>query len=107
MCGIAGIINFRVPEEKGELLCRMAGYLHHRGPDARGIFENGPAGLAHTRLSIIDLYGGDQPVHNEDGSIQVIFNGEIFNYPELKEILLSKGHRFYTKTDTEVLVAEY
>jgi len=107
MCGIAGIINFSAPEQKESLLRQMAQSLHHRGPDAQGIFTNGPAGLGHTRLSIIDIAGGDQPVHNEDESIQVVFNGEIFNYPELKETLLSKGHRFYTRTDTEVLVHLY
>jgi asparagine synthase (glutamine-hydrolysing) len=85
----------------------MIGMLRHRGPDAAGVYVNGPASLAHARLSIIDLKGGDQPIQNEDGTIQVVFNGEIFNYIELREELIRKGHRFYTATDTEVLVHLY
>ncbi len=104
MCGIAGITNYQFPEKKESLLCSMGGYLHHRGPDATGTYINGAAGFAHTRLRIVDIHGGDQPIHNEDRSIWIIFNGEIFNYPELKQGLISKGHRFYTDTDTEVLV---
>ncbi len=107
MCGIAGIINFKSTENKERILRKMAGYLHHRGPDAEGLYTHGPAGLAHTRLSIIDLSTGDQPIHNEDRSIWVIFNGEIFNYPELQTKLRALGHRFYTNTDTEVLVHLY
>ncbi len=107
MCGIAGIINFKNPENKTLLLRQMAGQLRHRGPDASGIYTNGPAGLAHTRLSIIDLSTGDQPIHNESRSVWIVFNGEIFNYPELRNSLLTLGHKFYTNTDTEVLVHLY
>ena len=107
MCGIAGIINFNSSEDKQDLLRRMIGLLRHRGPDSAGIYLNGPAGLAHARLSIIDLSSGDQPIHNEDRSVWIVFNGEIFNYPELREDLISRGHRFYTQTDTEVLVHLY
>jgi asparagine synthase (glutamine-hydrolysing) len=107
MCGIAGIINYRSKEEKKSLLLTMSAFLHHRGPDASGTYTRGPAGLAHTRLSIIDLNSGDQPIHNENKSIWIVFNGEIFNYPELREQLISEGHRFYTKTDTEVIVHLY
>lgn len=107
MCGIAGIINFSFPEDMQDLLRRMVGRLYHRGPEAVGIFLNGPAGLAHTRLSIIDLDGGNQPICNEDRDIWISFNGEIFNYPELREDLISRGHRFATRTDTEVLVHLY
>ena len=85
MCGIAGIINFNSPEDKKNILTKMTGLLHHRGPDASGMYLNGPAGLAHARLSIIDLSGGDQPIANEDQSIWIVFNGEIFNYPELRK----------------------
>jgi len=85
----------------------MLGQLQHRGPDAFGIYTDPQAGLAHARLSILDLSGGDQPIHNEDQSLWVIYNGEIFNYPELREDLEKKGHRFYTRTDTEVLVHLY
>ena len=107
MCGIAGIINFAGVEEKESLLWRMIGLLQHRGPDASGIYNDGPVGLAHARLSIIDLESGDQPIHNEDKSVWLVFNGEIFNYPELRKELLAKGHKFYTKSDTEVIVHLY
>jgi len=107
MCGIAGIIDFtsRTPDES--VLRCMLGLLHHRGPDACGIYRDDVAGLAHARLSIIDLAGGDQPIHNEDQSIWIVFNGEIFNYPELRQTLISRGHQFYTRSDTEVLVHLY
>jgi asparagine synthase (glutamine-hydrolysing) len=107
MCGIAGVINFNCAEEKQNLLGRMIGMIRHRGPDSAGIYINGPAGLGHARLSIIDLQTGDQPIHNEDRTIWVIFNGEIFNYPELRQDLLDRGHCFYTHSDTEVLVHLY
>mgnify|MGYP001823384680 FL=1 len=96
MCGIAGIINFNGPEDKQDLLKKMIGLVRHRGPDASGMYLNGPAGLAHARLSIIDLSSGDQPIHNEDKSVWIVFNGEIFNYPELRNDLVHKGHRFST-----------
>ncbi len=108
MCGIAGIINYTRPEDKRELLTRMVGLMHHRGPDASGLYMNGPVGLAHARLSIIDLSSaGNQPIHNEDKTVWIVFNGEIFNYPDLRKDLEAKGHRFYTQTDTEVLIHLY
>lgn len=107
MCGIAGIIDFGAAEDKVPLLRRMIGQLQHRGPDAGGVFARGAAGLVHARLSIIDLSGGDQPIHNEERSVWVTFNGEIFNYPEIREGLEARGHRFYTRTDTETLVHLY
>lgn len=85
----------------------MAEQISHRGPDATGFYTDESIGLAHTRLSIIDLEGGNQPIHNEDRSIWIIFNGEIFNYPELQKELIKKGHKFYTKSDTEVLIHLY
>lgn len=85
----------------------MIGRLHHRGPDGQGLHVQGPVGLAHARLSIIDLEGGAQPIHNEDRSVWVVFNGEIFNYLELRRELEARGHRFYTHSDTEVLVHLY
>jgi asparagine synthase (glutamine-hydrolysing) len=85
----------------------MLELIRHRGPDAFGIYTDKNAGLGSARLSIIDLSGGDQPIHNEDQSVWVVYNGEVFNYPELREDLESKGHRFYTHTDTEVLVHLY
>ena len=85
----------------------MIGFIQHRGPDATGLYIDGPVGLAHARLSIIDLSGGDQPIHNEDKTAWIVFNGEIFNYPELRADLEARGHRFYTQSDTEVLVHLY
>lgn len=82
----------------------MLGLIRHRGPDAFGIYLDNNAGLASTRLSILDLPGGDQPIHNEDQSIWIVYNGEVFNYVELREDLEKRGHTFYTHTDTEVLV---
>jgi asparagine synthase (glutamine-hydrolysing) len=85
----------------------MARALHHRGPDHESVHLDGPLGLGHARLSIIDLATGDQPVSNEDGSIQVVFNGEIFNYVELRAELQAAGHAFRTTSDTETLVHAY
>lgn len=107
MCGIAGIIDFNNPEPSEPLLRRMLGLIRHRGPDAFGIFVSKHAGLAHARLSILDLMGGDQPIHNEDQTIWIVYNGEVFNFPDLWEDLEKKGHKFYTKTDTEILVHLY
>ncbi|MGH6645438.1 asparagine synthase (glutamine-hydrolyzing) [Aquabacterium sp.] len=106
MCGIAGILDVTGPVARASLE-DMIGRLHHRGPDGRGFFAEGPIGLAHARLSIIDLAGGDQPIHNEDRSVQVVFNGEIFNHLELRQALEQAGHRFYTRSDTEVIVHLY
>jgi len=107
MCGIAGIINFRQKEASESLLNPMLRAMHHRGPDATGIYLSDEAALGHARLSIIDLSGGHQPMHNEDQTIWIVFNGEIFNYPELRADLLQKGHRFYTQSDTEVIIHLY
>ena len=107
MCGIAGIVDFTAARPTEDLLRCMLGLIRHRGPDAFGTYRDNYAGLAHARLSIIDLSGGDQPIHNEDQSIWVIYNGEVFNYPDLRRDLEARGHRFYTQTDTEVLVHLY
>ncbi|MFZ1984955.1 MAG: asparagine synthase (glutamine-hydrolyzing) [Desulfatitalea sp.] len=107
MCGIAGIANFKNRENQEILLNRMLRAISHRGPDATGLYLSDVCGLGHARLSIIDLSGGHQPMHNEDRSIWIIFNGEIFNYPELREDLVRRGHRFYTQSDTEVIVHLY
>ncbi|WP_456372368.1 asparagine synthase (glutamine-hydrolyzing), partial [Thiolapillus sp.] len=108
MCGISGILDLGhgAAPSRGELEA-MIHALRHRGPDGYGFFVDGPVGLAHARLSIIDLEGGDQPIHNEDGSVQVVFNGEIFNFLELREELEKQGHHFYTRSDTEVIVHLY
>ncbi len=109
MCGIAGIVALRdgPPPASREALARMAGSLRHRGPDEFGIYRDGRAGLAHARLSIIDLSTGQQPLSNEDGTIWIVYNGEIFNYVELREELAARGHRFRTKSDTEVIVHSF
>lgn len=108
MCGIAGIL-YADPQRpvSPEILKAMADAIAHRGPDAEGFFRAPGIGLAHRRLSIIDLSGGSQPLANEDGSVQVVFNGEIYNFLEIREELITKGHRFQTRSDTEVLVHLY
>lgn len=108
MCGIAGYINLtHRPEGDFRLLEQMIWSLRHRGPDGFGFFQDDRAGLAHARLSIIDLDGGWQPIHNETKDIWVIFNGEIFNYLELRQELAGKGHQFATNSDTEVIIHLY
>lgn len=108
MCGIAGYFNFHhPPEEDLRILEQMVWSLRHRGPDGFGFFQDKRIGLAHARLSIIDLEGGWQPIHNEDKSLWIIFNGEIFNYPELRRQLISRGHCFTTNSDTEVIIHLY
>lgn len=108
MCGITGLYNLTsttpIPHE---LLEKMIGMLHHRGSDGVGFYKREQVGLAHARLSIIDIEGGNQPVYNEDKTVWVIFNGEIFNYIELRKDLEKKGHVFYTRSDTEVIVHLY
>lgn len=108
MCGIAGIYDQSGQNKplKQELQA-MAAQIHHRGPDGEGFWCEDQIGFAHTRLSIIDLSGGAQPIHNEDKTIWTVFNGEIFNYIELRQELQAKGHSFYTQTDTEVIVHLY
>lgn len=108
MCGIAGILYREAirPIDRCALK-NMADAIMHRGPDAEGFWSAPGVGLAHRRLSIIDLSGGDQPMGNEDHSIQVVFNGEIYNYPELRHDLIDRGHVLRTASDTEVLVHLY
>lgn len=109
MCGIAGILALSASSAAPtrDELSRMIGTLHHRGPDGTGLYCEAEAGLAHARLSIIDIAGGHQPLTNEDGSVWVVFNGEIFNFIELREMLEQAGHRFATQSDTEVIVHLY
>ena len=108
MCGIAGIVDVgaRIAASEAELR-HMIVQLKHRGPDGYGFYRDAGVGLAHARLSIIDLSGGSQPIHNEDRTVWVVFNGEIFNYIELRAELEKAGHRFYTQSDTEVIVHLY
>jgi len=108
MCGLSGVLNVTTESAIVERdLLKMVKMLHHRGPDGFGTYVDKNIGLGHARLSIIDLSGGMQPIHNEDQSVWVVFNGEIFNYIELRESLVQKGHSFYTHTDTEVIVHLY
>ena len=108
MCGICGKLIFRGDGAVSPGLVKaMADTMYHRGPDDEGYYVSGPIGLGFRRLSIIDLQSGHQPLSNEDGTIWIIFNGEIYNYQGLREFLLSKGHIFKTKTDTEVIVHLY
>src|SRR3954469_22133914 len=108
MCGICGLVSLdgaTAPDPAA--LAAMNETLLHRGPDSDGSVIDGPCGLAMRRLSIIDLAGGDQPIANEDGRIQVIQNGEIYNYRELADELRGRGHTFSSHSDTEVLVHLY
>ncbi len=108
MCGIAGFFNLAGgPEFNRRMLERMISPITHRGPDGYGFFMDDCVGLAHARLSIIDLEGGWQPIHNEDKTKWIIFNGEIFNYIELRSELERRGHKFYTDSDTEVILHLY
>jgi asparagine synthase (glutamine-hydrolysing) len=107
MCGIAGHFNKDRRPVDPALLSRMASAVGHRGPDERGWHSDGPIGLAHTRLSILDVAGGHQPMTNGDRSLWITYNGEIFNYLELRSELEEKGHRFTTHSDTEVILHLY
>src|SRR5215469_4448182 len=107
MCGISGILKLDGSMADDSRLRLMIATLRHRGPDANGINLFGPCGLAHARLSIIDLSGGAQPMSSADGRLWITFNGEIFNYIELQEELQSRGHRFLTRSDTEVILNAY
>jgi asparagine synthase (glutamine-hydrolysing) len=108
VCGICGKLNFdREATVSPVLLKAMTDTIAHRGPDDEGYYVSGPIGLGFRRLSIIDLNTGHQPIANEDGRVWIVFNGEIYNYQELRDYLLAKGHRFSTETDTEVIVHLY
>ncbi len=109
MCGIAGIFNLAGEPAPPDVLARMIGSIRHRGPDSTGTCRDSGAGigLAHARLSIIDLASGDQPMSSRDGSLRIVFNGEIFNYIELRAELQRRGRRFATESDTEVILQMY
>lgn len=106
MCGIAGIVSLKVSPDK-KTVSKMLGGIKYRGPDQKGIYNASQISMGIQRLSIIDLKTGGQPIENEDGSVAVVFNGEIYNYLKLSEELKKKGHIFKTKSDTEVLVHLY
>ena len=108
MCGICGQLNFAKDEPVNpETIRRMSRSMSHRGPDDEGDFINGPVGLGFRRLSIIDLSGGRQPMTDAENTVEVVFNGEIYNFRELRKELESRGHKFRTRSDTEVIVHGY
>ncbi len=107
MCGICGYRNFGSELPDASVVSGMVDTLAHRGPDDRGIYRDGQVALGHARLSVIDLSGGHQPMQNADGTLWITFNGEIYNYLELRSDLESRGHRFATHSDTEVILHCY
>ena len=108
MCGICGIFHSdRTEAVNRDLLLTMNGQMAHRGPDDDGLFVDGNAGLAMRRLSIIDIQTGHQPLSNEDGNLWISFNGEIYNYQDLRKHLQDRGHRYRTQSDTETIVHLY
>src|SRR5689334_21551062 len=108
MCGIAGRLNSVGSGPASERdLRQMLAMIRHRGPDQFGIYLDGLIGLGNARLSVIDLSTGQQPISNEDGTLWIVFNGEIINYVELRPELEARGHRFATTSDTEVLLHAY
>src|SRR5438552_7720679 len=108
MCGIAGVLKRPGEHADPADLRRLADALAHRGPDDEGFHVDGPLGLAHRRLSILDLSAaGHQPMSNEDGSVWLVFNGEIYNYVELASTLRARGHSFRSATDSEVIIHLY
>ncbi len=108
MCGIAGIVQ-RNPRESvdPERLRSMRDVLRHRGPDGKGLWVEGPVGLGHRRLAIVDLEGGHQPMASEDGNAWIVFNGEIYNHLALRKTLEAQGHRYRTRSDTETILHLY
>jgi asparagine synthase (glutamine-hydrolysing) len=108
MCGIAGIVRLGSDEVIDEArLKRMRDTLRHRGPDGEGLRIDGPVGLAHRRLAIVDVAGGQQPMGNEDGRVWIVFNGEIYNHADMRPFLEARGHRFQTRSDTETILHLY
>lgn len=108
MCGIVGVLNRNAPRPiELDLIARMIGMVRHRGPEQNGLYRDPWCALGHSRLNIIDLAGGGQPIHNEDQTLWISYNGEVFNYLELRRELEARGHRFYTQTDTEVILHLY
>lgn len=107
MCGIVGFLDKRDDKEKKKIVKKMADRIKHRGPDGEGYYLDDEVALGHRRLSIIDLSTGDQPIYNEDEQMVIVFNGEIYNYIELRDELKKKSHEFKTSSDTEVLIHGY
>ena len=107
MCGIVGFIDKNNVREKNKILKDMAAKIYHRGPNSSGFYSDKEVGLGFRRLSIIDLEGGTQPIFNENKDKVIIFNGEIYNFQELRKDLEKKGHKFTTKSDTETIIHGY
>src|SRR5690606_18061379 len=108
MCGIAGFYNISADkQQQASILRRMLSRIKHRGPDQSGVYLSDKVGLGSVRLSIVDLSSGTMPISNADGSLWIVFNGEIFNHIELREELQQQGHSFSTSSDTEVIVHLY
>src|SRR5689334_3799860 len=107
MCGIAGFFSPDGRANPQSILKKMCDLIRHRGPDDEGFHIDGGCGIGMRRLSIIDLSTGHQPISNEDGSVWVVFNGEIYNYQGLRQNLIAQGHRFRTNSDTETLIHLY
>ena len=100
MCGFVGFVGKESKEDKKKIIKDMADMIVHRGPDSEGYFVDEKVALGFRRLSIIDLDKGNQPIYNEDKSMVIVFNGEVYNYKEIKEELIKRGHKF--KTNTEI-----
>src|SRR5690349_18785300 len=107
MCGICGRFNLDGRPVAADEIIAMRDVMTHRGPDGQGLFVDGPVGLGHRRLSIIDVEGGRQPLANEDGTVTVVYNGEIYNFGDLSRALEARGHVMATRCDTEVIVHSY
>src|SRR4051812_4300955 len=108
MCGITGVVNKSGEPVSSDLLSRMSHTMQHRGPDDHGTFTDTCMGFGFQRLSIIDLGGGHQPMSNEDGTLWIVFNGEIYNFQSLRDDMEKTGrHRFKTRSDTEVILHLY
>src|SRR3979490_1602737 len=108
MCGIAGILEFgRDARASAGALREMCRVISHRGPDDDGFYTGGSVGIGMRRLSIVDVAGGHQPISNEDGTLWIVFNGEIYNHLALREQLITRGHRYSTHSDTETVIHLY
>src|ERR1051326_7159380 len=107
MCGIAGVVATNGDRVDEARIVRMRDVLAHRGPDGAGVWVRGPVGLGHRRRSIVDVASGHQPMTNEDGTVHITFNGEIYNHADLRPGLEARGHRYRTRCDTETIIHLY
>src|SRR2546428_13934628 len=107
MCGIAGAVHLHGPTPTQDLLRRMTATLRHRGPDGEGLWIDGPVGLGMRRLAIVDVAGGHQPMANEDETVWIVYNGEVYNHADLRPGLERRGHSYRTRSDTETILHLY